>query len=111
MPEPTTAVIIAAMLAGLIVTVMVLAIPWYAISTYHRRKLEEIRAKQKVDIGVETRAAIDGLRQEMTALRDTSTQYDMSFDTALNRLDSRMAHLEHRVRTVEEEVVSFHARP
>lgn len=109
--EPTTAVIIAAIIAGLFVTVMVLAIPWYAISTYHRRKLEEIRAKQKVDIAEETRAAIDALRREVAALRDTSTQYDVSFDTALNRLDSRMAHLEQRVRSVENEVNSVQARP
>jgi hypothetical protein len=109
--EPTTAVIIAAIIAGLFVTVMVLAIPWYAISTYHRRKLEEIRAKQKVDIAEETRAAIDALRREVAALRDTSTQYDVSFDTALNRLDSRMAHLAQRVRSVENEVNSVQARP
>jgi hypothetical protein len=109
--EPTAAVIIAAIVAGLVVTMMVLAIPWYAISTYHRRKLEEIRAKQKLDIGEETRAAIEGLRKEVAALRDTSTQYDVSFDTALNRLDSRMSHLEQRVRTVENEVNSAHVRP
>jgi hypothetical protein len=99
------------MIAGLIVTMMVLAIPWYAISTFHRRKLEEIRAKQSIGIEEETRRAIEALRVEFAALRDTTTQYDVSFDTALNRLDSRMAHLEQRVRSVENEVNSVHTRP
>jgi hypothetical protein len=108
--EPAAIVVIAAMIVGLLVTMMVFAIPWYAISTYHRRKMEEIRGKHRVDIEAETRAAIEALRQEMAALRDTSTQYDVSFDTALNRLDSRMSHLEQRVRTVEQEVDSVHAR-
>ena len=104
MPEPAASVIIAAIGSGLVVTMTILAIPWYAISTYHKRKLEEIRARQQVDIAQETRVAIEALRGEIAALRDTTTQYDVSFDTALNRLDSRMGHLETRMRTVESEV-------
>lgn len=73
---------------------MVLSIPFYAIWTYHKRKLEEIKARQRSTIDKATMEAIDGLRKEMAALRDTTTQYDMSFDTALKRLESRMDNVE-----------------
>ena len=73
---------------------MVLSIPLYALWTYHKRKLEEIKARQRSTIDKATLEAIDGLRKEMAALRDTTTQYDMSFDTALKRLESRMDNVE-----------------
>lgn len=85
---------------------MVLAIPFYAIWTYHRRKMEEIRARQQVDISAETRAALEALRQEIAELRDTTTQYDLSFDTALQRLEGRLAGVEQRLGQVEREVGS-----
>ncbi len=111
MPEPIPSVIITAIVGSLVIVGMVLAIPWLAISTYHKRKLEEIRSRQKIEINEETRAAIEALRGEMAALRDTTTQYDVSFDTALNRLDNRMAHLEQRVVRVEREADSVTVRP
>ncbi len=43
------------------------------------------------------RAEIAALRDEVRSLRDTSMQYDISFDTALNRMDARMLHLERKV--------------
>ena len=78
---------------------MVLSIPLYAMWTYHKRKLEEIRARQRSTIDKMTMEAINGLRQEMAALRDTTTEYDMSFDTALKRLESRMDHVEGKLIT------------
>lgn len=85
---------------------MVLAIPFYAIWTYNRRKMEEIRARQRVDISAETRAALEALRQEIADLRDTTTKYDVSFDTALQRLEGRLAGVEQRLGQVEREVGS-----
>ena len=78
---------------------MVLSIPLYALWTFHKRKLEEIKARQRSTIDKATMEAIDGLRKEMASLRDTTTQYDMSFDTALRRLESRVAHIEQRVNS------------
>ena len=49
---------------------------------------------------------IQALRQQMVELRDTTTKYDMSFDAALQRLESRMGHLEGRVTSVEQETNS-----
>ena len=38
----------------------------------------------------QTLSAVEALRQEVAGLRDTTTRYDMSFDTALQRLESRI---------------------
>jgi hypothetical protein len=91
------------MIIGGVLSAMVLAIPFFAIWTYHKRKIEEIKAKQKIDISAETRAALAALREEMEALRDTTTKYDVSFDTALQRLESRVGNVEQRVGGIERE--------
>ena len=78
---------------------MVFSIPLYAIWTYHKRKLEEIKGRQRAAVDKSTAEAIDALRKEMAGLRDTTTQYDMSFDTALKRLESRVNHVEQKVIT------------
>ncbi len=41
------------------------------------------------------------LRKQVEALRDTTTKYDLSFDTALQRLESRMSHMEERQKALE----------
>jgi predicted nucleic acid-binding Zn-ribbon protein len=40
------------------------------------------------------REELAALRQQIDDLRDTSTQYDLSFDTALQRMERRVEHLE-----------------
>lgn len=80
---------------------MVLMIPLYATWTYHKRKMEEIRAKSNARLDDGTRTAIEAIRAEVAALRETTTQYDMSFDSALHRLESRVAHVEQRVNLTE----------
>jgi hypothetical protein len=90
-----------AVASGAIVAVMVLIIPITGIITYHRRKLEEIRLKQRGAIAEDTAAAIAAVRREIEALRDTATQYDVSFDTALHRIESRVGSLEQRMQHVE----------
>ena len=47
---------------------------------------------------------LDRLQEEMTALRDTSTKFDMSFDAALDRLEQRMERVEeHQVTAAAHE--------
>src|SRR5437763_13366034 len=98
MHEPTIWLMLLVAL-GLGVSGMVFGLPFYAMWSFHKRKLEEIKAHQRTAIDQETRAAIEGLRAEMAALRDTTTQYDVSFDTALKRLESRISHVEQKVIT------------
>jgi hypothetical protein len=90
-----------AVTSGAIVMGMILLIPIVWILTQHRRKLEEMRLKHQVSIADETRAAIEAVRKELAALRDTATEYDVSFDAALHRMESRMGNVEQRVIQLE----------
>jgi len=58
-----------------------------------------VRGRDRDASRVEERLSADllSLRAELAQLRETTTQYDVSFDTALQRLEARMAHLEQRV--------------
>jgi hypothetical protein len=42
------------------------------------------------------RAEMEAMRQEIRSLRDTTMQYDLSFDTALQRLEQRVEGIERR---------------
>jgi hypothetical protein len=94
-------IITIAILAGTAVAGLVLMVPITWIVTNHRRKLEEMRMHHSVAVAEETRLAIEAVRKEVAALRDTTTEYDMSFDTALHRMESRMGNIEQRVLQVE----------
>jgi hypothetical protein len=105
-----SSIVMAAILAGAGVTTMLLSIPIYGIYAYNRRKVDELKARQSVQIAEETRLALEGLRKEIAALRDTTTEYDVSFDTALHRIESRVAHMEQRVGQVERVVEQVHGQ-
>jgi len=98
---PTLIFLVLTVITGLVITGLVLALPFYAIWTYHKRKLEEIRAHRDVRVTEETRRAMDELRQEFKQLRDNSSAYDVSIDTALQRLESRINNVEQRSRYSE----------
>ena len=85
-------------LAGI---VAVFGIPIVAIVTEHRRKMIELQIRLKNEGSSAVAAQMDALREEVRSLRDTTMQYDMSFDTALQRMEQRMGHLERRVGQVE----------
>ncbi|HZP80454.1 MAG TPA: hypothetical protein VFB21_02335 [Chthonomonadaceae bacterium] len=72
----------------------VFSIPIALILTHHRRKMEELRQRREGKIAEEIRAEFTAVRAEIQALRDTTMQYDLSFDSALQHLERRMAHLE-----------------
>ncbi|MCX6380092.1 MAG: hypothetical protein NT023_11560 [Armatimonadetes bacterium] len=43
------------------------------------------------------------MRDEIRSLRDTSMQYDISFDTALQNMDRRIGSVEQRVNQISGE--------
>lgn len=65
-----------------------------AMYMYHRRKMEELRQKEQRLIAADIQGEFDKLRGEIRDLRDVSMQYDLSFDTALQQMEHRLAHLE-----------------
>ena len=77
-----------------ILPAMLLALPFYALWTHHRRKMEELRLQQKGNVSEPVRAELNALREEVKQLRDTSMQYDISFDSALQRVEQRVSNIE-----------------
>jgi hypothetical protein len=73
---------------------VVFSIPLSVIWTHHKRKVLELqlRLKQETDSGV--RNSVEALREEVRSLRDTTMQYDLSFDNALQRMEQRVENLE-----------------
>jgi hypothetical protein len=62
----------------------------------------EMQLKLRGQAGnTDSRGEIEALRQELRSLRDTTTQYDISFDTALQRMESRVEGVERQVRAIQ----------
>ena len=84
-------------LIALVAIALPMSIPIIAIVTSHQRKMAEIRARSSDPSSStlnELRLQLSAVREEITTLRDTSTRFDMSFDAALSRLESRVDRVE-----------------
>jgi hypothetical protein len=82
-------------------TGLVFGIPLSLIWTHHRRKMLELQLRLKQENEGNVRGAVDALREEVRQLRDTTLQYDLSFDNALQRLEARVGHIERRTNMNE----------
>ena len=82
-------------LAGLIAGIVAMALNYV-------KQMERIK-RQPVATNSDIAQAIEALRKEVADLRDTSTRYDVSFDTALQRMESRIAAVERRTGKIEQE--------
>lgn len=92
MPESTPIFAILCMFIGL--PLILLSIPFTLIWTHHRRKMTELRLQREIVVNQQVQAQLDAVRAEIQALRDTATQYDMSFDSSLERMERRVQLLE-----------------
>src|SRR3989442_1419990 len=81
---------------AIVAIVMVFGVGAIAVVTEHFQKMAKIRANAEGKDRKAITEAIEDLRRELCDLRDTTTKYDMSFDSALQRLESRMNHMEQR---------------
>ena len=77
----------------------------YVIENMNRTRVElaQLRSQQTTDRGsahdIEAlRAEVAALRAQIMELRDTTTQYDLSFDTALQRMERRVEQMEQQQR-------------
>ena len=87
-------------LIGLVVVVGIFGTPVIAVIADHQRKLAEIRLRgQSGDAALAQE--LKELKKQVEELRDTTTRYDMSFDTALQRIESRVSNVEQRVSGME----------
>lgn len=96
-------------LTGIVAVVMTFGIPLAAILTYHHRRVLEMKLKLRDAAGQDVRTEIADLRQQLSELRDTATRYDLSFDAALQRIESRVERIEQRVQSLEQPAGSTQA--
>lgn len=87
-------------LIGLVSVILIFGIPLSAIWTSHKRKVLEMQLQLRNQGDNNVRAEIEALKQEVRSLRDTSMQYDLSFDTALQRMDHRVEAMERRMQSI-----------
>lgn len=66
----------------------------------HRQQMAEMGRLRRED-GGSLAGELGQLRVELAELRDTATSYDLSFDTALQGIASRVARLEQRMDRAE----------
>lgn len=88
-------------LTGLVAVVCIFGWPIIGMFLKHQRHMAELRmnALGKADESLVTE--LQEMKRQMTELRDTTTRYDMSFDSALQRMESRLSHVEQRISLVE----------
>lgn len=91
--------------AALLAIILILSIPLFALWSYHRRKVLEMQLQIRGQGEGGVRAELDAVRQELRMLRDTSTQYDLSFDAALQRMEQRVAGVERSVQSIQAQEV------
>jgi len=84
---------------------------WIPITAFYKSKirLEELKLQQKQGADASTLQAVDELRREMQALRETSTKFDLSFDAGLSRLEERMNRVEGQQQTAVPQQVGQNA--
>ena len=85
---------------ALMIPIIALCVPIVAIWAKHKERMEEIRSRSRETqtvVGDESlRAEVQQLKEQMMALRDTTTKFDLSFDGALDTMEERMKRLEER---------------
>jgi hypothetical protein len=86
---------------GLVAVVCFFGIPLSAIWGHNRRRMVELKLRMNQGDNASVQASIEALRAEVRALRDTTMQYDISFDSALQRVESRVDKIERRVLPTE----------
>lgn len=69
----------------------------------YRQKVAELRLKSGSKSGQDSLVEMRALRNQMMELRDTTSEYNLSFDTALQRLESRITQLEQHIEQPERE--------
>jgi hypothetical protein len=73
-----------------------------AMALSYVKQMERIK-RQPVNTDAKVIEAVEALRKEVADLRDTTTRYDVSFDTALQRMESRLAAVETRAGRQDQE--------
>ena len=87
----TAEVVLAAIFGG---SAMITTIVYMGLNTW--KKVVSIQSEAQVKSASASHDEVESVRRELAELRDTATRYDISFDAALQRIESRVGHLEQR---------------
>lgn len=82
---------------------VVFGIPILAIWLHHRRAMLELRIRAQGNLTDEVRAEFARVRQEIQALRDTTTRFDMSVEETMHQIQRRLEALEQKTRMISSE--------
>jgi hypothetical protein len=81
---------------------LIFAIPVVAIITSHFQKMAEIKSRSDGGPnGQSILSELQDMKRQIAELRDTTTRYDMSFDSALQRTDAQLQSMNERLTSVE----------
>src|SRR5438132_1012954 len=94
-------------MAAIAVFFMLVGLP---IILHHQRKMAEMRVKSGSSGDQTLMSELLQLKAQIAEMRDSTTKYDLSFDAALQRIESRVGHLESRISTIEQETSSVRTR-
>src|SRR5437016_826215 len=92
-------------LAAILAVTFIFGWPVIKILTNHHARITQMKLEMRGGGGTAVLNEMRELKQQVNELRDTSTRYDISFDAALQRMESRIARVEQR--TIEPEVESL----
>lgn len=88
---------------GLVAVILIFGPGIFVIWSKHHQRMMELKLQMGEKAGGNVAEELKAIRQEMAELRDTATRYDLSFDAALQRLESRMGNVEGRVKSIEQD--------
>jgi predicted nucleic acid-binding Zn-ribbon protein len=88
---------------GLVAVICIFGWPILMVILKHQRQMAEMRMNALGKADQSLLAELQELKRQMEELRDTTTRYDMSFDSALQRMESRMGNVEQKMRQIEQE--------
>ena len=78
------------------------AMGFFTISAYfrHTRKMLELKLAHNNSLDNNMAAELRSIKDQLVDLRDTTTRFDMSFDAALQRLETRLTSVETRTSSM-----------
>ncbi len=81
------------------------------IWNHYHRKNAEIKARSGNGLNEEIKAEFAAIRAEIHTLRDTTLQYDLSFDTSLQQMERRLTAMATQKKYGTEEPIREQVRP
>ena len=93
-------------LTGMVAIGMFFGIPLLVIWTRHQRRMLELKLMQGNTVDSSVQAELQALRQEVRSLRDTTMQYDLSFDTALQNMERKQEGMDRKIQNLQHDSIS-----